>query len=523
MSSTHGFRLGIDFGTSFSLPATSFMGDETILLPSGVYGVPSVFYYDEDEDIILIGQEAEDAGQGEQAKNLKREIKMELNSTFRVGEKNFTGKQIVGYILAKIKEIALTTARQKLIEAPLEGVIISVPPAFEHNEKLFIKQAASIPVSEGGPGLKVLGFIKEPVAAALAYFKEPLVNQTKVLVYDFGGGTCDVAVVEAKDTLDERFVVRASKTLRIGGKNWDAKLAEYIACELENQGLTIHGNKAYEEKVLRAAIKAKHDFSEKLGNKYRDRVRARVEIDGQLKQVPITRETLNRLTEGLLQKTINMVKEVLAMPECKGVDTIICVGGSSNMPQVRQALENNFLGNGIKDIKLYEPEKAIAVGAAIYAAHFDADDISEGNRVSDKAYLRDIASYSYGVRTHYHGGPEKVWNLIRIGMPLPVVIKDEVFHPLEDNQSSVRFPIYESELDKEICELSSAFTEGDVDDSNRIMDIDLPLPPRTPKGTDIFVTMKLTIDGIIEVIADDHKGHKIMGRKELNWKNQITK
>ena len=71
-------RLGIDFGTSFSLPATSYMGDETILLPSGTYGIPSVFYYDEEDDNVLIGQEAEDAGQGDQARNLKREIKMEL-------------------------------------------------------------------------------------------------------------------------------------------------------------------------------------------------------------------------------------------------------------------------------------------------------------------------------------------------------------------------------------------------------------------------------------------------------------
>lgn len=189
-------RLGIDFGTSFSLPATSYLDSNIILLPGGKYGIPSVFYYDEWEG-VLVGENAESAGQGAEAVNLKREIKLELTSSFTADGRNFTARQIVGYILGHVKETALMTAESKLIQESLEGVVISVPAAFEHNEKEIIREAAGIPSSQGGPELNVLGFIKEPVAAALTYFQTSLADRTRILVYDLGGGTCDVAIVEA--------------------------------------------------------------------------------------------------------------------------------------------------------------------------------------------------------------------------------------------------------------------------------------------------------------------------------------
>ena len=177
------------------------LGTQIVLRPPEKYGVPSLFYYDE-SDGVLIGEEAEEAGQGNQAKNLKREIKLELNSTFIADGKLFSAKEIVGYILDYLKEWSLQVAKTKLIDEPLEGVVISVPAAFEHNEKAFIRKAAEIANSKGGPGLKVLGLIKEPVAAALAYF-----DNTKILVYDLGGGTCDIAIVKSDEYAVEKYTV----------------------------------------------------------------------------------------------------------------------------------------------------------------------------------------------------------------------------------------------------------------------------------------------------------------------------
>ena len=241
---------------------------------------------------VLIGHDAEDAGQGNQAKNLKREIKMELNSTFVADGKRFLAKEIVGHILNYVKEISLQTAREKMINEPLEGVVISVPAAFTMNEKEFICAAAEIPENRGGPGLNVLDFIKEPVAAALTYFSTPLTNNTKILVYDLGGGTCDVAIVKADSSADEKYTVVDSAMCRIGGKDWDEKLQKYITDELEkNSGVSVRDNPAYTEKIKRAAIKAKEDFSVKRGGSYRDRVQARIEINGRIYSVEITKQT----------------------------------------------------------------------------------------------------------------------------------------------------------------------------------------------------------------------------------------
>ena len=132
-------KIGIDFGTSYSLPAMPYLDTNIVLLPSGKYGIPSVFYYDEWEG-VLVGEEAENAGQGEEAKNLKREIKLELNSGFVADGKTFSAKQIVGYILNNVKENALAAANAKLINDELEGVVISVPAAFSHNEKEIITE-----------------------------------------------------------------------------------------------------------------------------------------------------------------------------------------------------------------------------------------------------------------------------------------------------------------------------------------------------------------------------------------------
>ena len=241
---------------------------------------------------VLIGHDAEDAGQGNQAKNLKREIKMELNSTFVADGKRFSAKEIVGHILNYVKEISLQTAREKMINEPLEGVVISVPAAFTMNEKEFICAAAEIPENRGGPGLNVLDFIKEPVAAALTYFSTPLTNNTKILVYDLGGGTCDVAIVKADSSADEKYTVVDSAMCRIGGKDWDEKLQKYITDELEkNSGVSVRDNPAYTEKIKRAAIKAKEDFSVKRGGSYRDKVQARIEINGRIYSVEITKQT----------------------------------------------------------------------------------------------------------------------------------------------------------------------------------------------------------------------------------------
>lgn len=496
-------KIGIDFGTSFSLGAVVHLGTKEILLPGGVYGIPSVFYYDKYDD-VLIGSEAEDAGQGENAKNLKREIKMELNSTFVADGKRFSAKEIVGYILNYVKEISLKIAQEKMINEKLEGVVISVPAAFTTNEKEFIRTAAEIPKKLGGPELHVLGFIKEPVAASLAYFNTTLEDDTKILVYDLGGGTCDIAIVKADSEASEKYTVLDSDMLRIGGKNWDEKLALYIAEELEKQsGISIHNNPAYTEKIKVAAVKAKMSFSEKRPDgSFRDKVRAKVEINGRNYTVEITRATLNELTQELLNKTITMTRDMIKRNEYNKIDKFICVGGSSNMPQVIEGLKKAFPE---MDIKVFEPEKAVAWGAAIYAEFCQETGVRN-------AILSDIAPYSYGIRCYedYSKNPEReiIVNLILKGEKLPRNANHN-FYTIVNQQEFIDFKVFESTLKKRDCEL---YEVGDY-----VMEVSLPLPHKPPKDTKVNVKMTLNIDGLIEVVAEDGKGHIIHGEKHLNY------
>ncbi len=490
-------RLGIDFGTSFSLPATSYLDTSVILLPAGKYGIPSVFYYDDWEG-VLIGENAEKAGQGLAAENLKREIKLELTSFFIADGKEFSAKQIVGYILQNVKEIAMATAASKLIDDSLEGVVISVPAAFGHNEKQIILEAAKIPASKGGPELNVLGFIKEPVAAALAYFQASLADKTRILVYDLGGGTCDVAIVEANSLFLEKYTVIDSDMVRIGGKDWDTKIEEYITLELEKQsGIIIGENPGYKEKIKREAISVKHAFSEKIGGTYREKVRARIEVNGRIYTIPVTKLIFHELTRDLLNQTIQLAELLVNRNNENEISEIVCVGGSSNMPQVQEGLRNSF---SEISIRIFEPEKAIAIGASIYAQYCDNKEV----------FLSDIAAFSYGAECfrNYDDDPDDkiIVNLIQKGDRLPVT-KMHRFKTIIDNQERVSFDIYES---------SKMVSEYDSEaDAVPIMNVILELIVNMPKGTSITLYITLNTDGIIEAVADDERGHTVRVQKQL--------
>ena len=199
-----------------------------------------------------------------------------------------------------------------------------------------------------------------------------------------GGGTCDAAIVEADSSLKEKYTVIDSDMRRVGGKDWDACLETYILESLEQQsGISLKENPGYREKIKRAAVSAKHAFSEKVGEKYRDRVRARVEINGKSYQVPITSEEFGKMTFSLLWDTIEMIMALLKKNDANSVSQIICVGGSSNMPQVIEGIKKIFPQ---MELRVFEPEKSIAIGASIYAGYCNGKD----------TFLSDMAAFSYG-------------------------------------------------------------------------------------------------------------------------------
>ena len=479
--------LGIDFGTSFSQISTMYLEQPLLLLNPGEYGIPSEFYYDR-ECGILVGQDAMDAGQGDAAAYLVSEVKMAILSgeSFTLDGRSFSAKEIVKEIYKALVSKAVQVAKKRSINTDIEGVVISVPAKFGIQERHLIAEAAKECL--GSVELSVKAIIKEPVAAAIAYYNTDLENNKHILVYDLGGGTCDVALVRSDSSAAEHYTVIDSDMVRLGGRNWDEELVKYITKIIENKSnIQIIGNVGFEEKIRRTAISVKHDLSDPSKNQSI----ARVELNGRIYSTPVSRTVFDEITCHLLLQTFECLQDVYDRnaSSCT-IDEIICVGGSSNMLQVEAGLLDRFPQC---QIRLYEPEHAVVNGATIYA------------NMPQKESLVDVASFSYGIKHHKnYGFPDDkmiVTNIIKRGVSLPVE-HSKSFAPIKDGQKDAMFRIYESEfLDEEFD-----FTNPE---KRFIGAVHLILPPNSPKSLSLRCKLTLNTEGMLDVEASEPSGKRV--------------
>lgn len=485
--------LGIDFGTSFSQVSTMYLGQPLLLLNPGEYGIPSEFYYDR-ECGILIGQDALDAGQGEAAANLVTEVKMAILSgkSFVLDGKTFSAKDIVKEIYKTLILKAVQVAKKRSINTNIEGIVISVPAKFGMQERGLISEAARECL--GTTMVPIRAIIKEPVAAAISYYNTELEDNKYILVYDLGGGTCDVALVRSDSSFAEHYTVVDSDMVRLGGRNWDEELVKYITQIIENKsGIRIKGNVGYEEKIRRTAITVKHDLSDPT----KSRSIARVELNGRIYTTPISKTVFDEITAHLLRQTLDCLQDVYDKhsASCK-IDEIICVGGSSNMLQVEEGLLKRFPKC---KIRLYEPEHAVVNGATIYA------------NMPQINVLKDVASFSYGTDSNTHYGypdnKEIISNIIFKGSKLPVT-QSKGYCPTRDGQEVVAFRIFESEyMDDEY--------DRTRPEKRFIGIVELRLPPNSKKDLNLRCQLSLNAEGMLEVTASEPSGKKVMSTFKL--------
>ena len=494
--------LGIDFGTSFSQVATIYLDNPLLLLSPGEYGIPSVLYYDDLND-ILVGQDALDAGQGNDAANLITEVKMKLHNPYVVlGNKVFSTKEIVREIIKYIVQRAVQIAKTRSISTKIEGVVLCVPAKFGMQERGLIYEAArqclkELPTMElralgvyPGEGLCISDIIKEPVAAALSYYRSEAENNKRILVYDLGGGTCDIALIRADESLMEHYDVEDSDMIRLGGRDWDQRLVNHIANQLKNVAkIDIMGNPGYEEKVRRAAITVKH----KLSDPNKTRAIAQIEINGRMYPIQVQRNVFDEITCDLLRSTLDCLQSVYdGCPNSSDIQDIICVGGSSNMLQVQEGIRKRFPQC---NVKVHLPEHAVVSGASAYAEMLAG---KKGNGIQ----VSDIASFSYGVKVYldYSKDPEHevISNILLKGSKLPASYV-KPYSPVT-NTSSLVFNIYESECTKQNYEL----TEPSM---RYIGQVTLNVPGMTPE-TSVNCQIQLNCQGMLEVTATHPNGKK---------------
>lgn len=487
--------IGVDFGTSFSQAATLEFTQPVLLEDAREYGTPSVFYYDH-ENGIGVGTEALECSQGYSSVNLKTDIKMDLleNKSVTVDDRTFSCEEIISeickHVLTKSKRIASTRG----IDPEIKGMVITVPAKFGYLEKDII--ARSISKALGEPPIPVTGILKEPVAAALHYFQTNVEDGKNILVFDLGGGTCDIALVRAKSSSRDYYEVIDSEMERIGGRDWDAKITGRLIEVFEEQtGITISNNPSFQRKILEAANSAKHRLSNQ------DKAICRVEFDTGLRSYRLTLDEFDSLTSGLLDQAVDALKRVYHrnISDCE-IDDIICVGGSSNMQQIKRRIEQEF---PLCKVRIHHPEYAVVYGAALYA-DMRKDKVYED--IPEKhSNVIDRADFSYGIQVvDNKGTPQekyRIQNMILQNTVLPAV-SNRLYRPSEDNMEAIVFRVYETDTKEDHCDM-------DKYPMTKIGELKLVLPPNTPMTTDFPSQLTLNQNGILEIKAWDIDGNAL--------------
>ena len=411
--------IGIDLGTTNSCVSV-IEGGEPVVIPNaeGARTTPSVVAFSKDGE-RMVGNVAKRQAITNPDRTISS-IKRHMGSDYKVDidGKAYTPQEISAIILQKLKSDAESYLGEKVTEA-----VITVPAYFTDSQRQATKDAGKI------AGLEVKRIINEPTAAALAFGIDKEEDQ-KVMVYDLGGGTFDVSIIEMGDGVQE--VLATAGNNHLGGDDFDKKIMDWIVSEFKKtSGIDLSGDKMAMQRVKEAAEKAKIDLSgmttaqislpfitqDATGPKHLD--------------LTLTRAQFNQMTADLVEKTMGPVRQAmsdsgLSMNE---IDKILLVGGSTRIPAVQEAIEKF---SGKKPFKGINPDECVAMGAALQGGVLGGD--------VKGLLLLDVTPLSLGIETM--GGVNTV--IIERNTTIPTK-KSQIFSTAADNQTSVEVHVLQGE------------------------------------------------------------------------------
>ncbi len=462
--------LGIDLGTTNSCMAIIEAGEPTVIPNAeGSRTTPSVVGYSKKGE-RLVGQIAKRQAVSN-SKNTVSSIKRHIGEDgykVSIGDKNYTPQEISSMILQKLKMDAESYLGEKITQA-----VITVPAYFNDAQRQATKDAGTI------AGLDVLRIINEPTAAALAYGldKDENSKDQKILVYDLGGGTFDVSILELGDGVFE--VLATSGDTNLGGDDFDNKIVEYLVSEFKKaNGIDLSKDSSALQRLKDAAEKAKIELSGVTSTNINLPFIALNPDGDQLHlDVDLTRSQFESMTEDLLDKTLVSMKNALADSKLNidQIDKVILIGGSTRMPSVVQIVEK-FTGK--KPYKNINPDEAVAVGAAIQAGVLTGE-------VKD-VLLLDVIPLTLGIETL--GGVSTP--LIERNTTIPTK-KSQIFSTAADNQTSVEIHVLQGER---------SVASGNKTLGKFILDGIAAAPRGIPQ---IEVSFDIDANGILHVSAKD--------------------
>ena len=457
--------IGIDLGTTNSCVAVIEGGEPVVIANAeGARTTPSVVAFSKTGE-RMVGQVAKRQAITNPDKTVAS-IKRHMGSNYKanIDGKDFTPQEISAMILQKLKSDA-----EAYIGAPVTEAVITVPAYFTDAQRQATKDAGKI------AGLEVKRIINEPTAAALAYGVDKEDDQ-KVMVYDLGGGTFDVSIIEMGDGVQE--VLATAGNNRLGGDDFDQKIIDWLADEFKKeQGIDLRGDKMAMQRLKEAAEKAKIELSGVTTSQISLPFITADATGPKHLETTLTRAKFNEMTADLVEATMGPVRQALSDSglQASELNKILMVGGSSRIPAVQEAVKK-FTGK--EPFKGINPDECVAVGAAIQGGVLGGE--VEG------LLLLDVTPLSLGIETM--GGVNT--RIIERNTTIPVK-KSQIFSTAADNQTSVEVHVLQGE--REFARDNK--TLG-------IFHLDGILPAR--RGTpQIEVTFNIDANGIVNVSAKD--------------------
>lgn len=473
--------IGIDLGTTYSAMAIVDDHGKPMIIPNtdSERLTPSAVFFD--DDTIIVGQDAKD-------KAVSHPSQVALFTKRQMGNPHWflthnshrcSPVDVAALILKKLRQDA-----EQYLKRPITHAVITVPAYFDDAKRRLTMEAGKI------AGLEVLGIVNEPTAAAIAYGIDGSQQSENVLVYDLGGGTFDITVMQVDGT---NITVRASKgDPQLGGKDFDDKL---IALAVERFQQEYGVDPTYDARdagdIRASAERVKRELSK------RAKALMVVRAQGRSVQFEVTREQFERLIRPRIETTLTLVKLVLdeAGLSVQHIDRILLVGGSTRIPMIHDAL-GQFFGRQPEPHSAINPDESVAIGAALLAAKKVADSAPQTippsvTQVVGGLQVTDVVSHSFGIEVSNPNNRQiSHFIVIKRNTPIPAQESQE-FATDQPNQTVIQVQIYQGES-KEIAECNpvGAFVLSG-------------LPAGRPAGCKVRVSFTCDADGVVHVTAVD--------------------